>query len=117
MHEIIPLITLKQTIDREIESLKRSLCSFQIGQLRAQESRIQKRVDFLRNQGLYDNYGEISRLTGEIRRIQSRISTLEVRQSMGDDIRVEEEIRRLEEGVDVWFEFYEWLFRQTSLVS
>ena len=95
-HEIAGLVNLDKEIEREIEGLKRKLCSYQISQLRNEESRVKKRIEILRDKGLYDNYGSINRLTSELKKIQSKIGTLEIKESMGGDAEIEEKLSKLE---------------------
>jgi hypothetical protein len=40
-----------------------------------------KRVETLRVKGLYQNYGSISKISAEIKKIQSKISSLEMKES------------------------------------
>lgn len=97
-HEIAGLMNLDKEIERELEGLKRKLCSYQISQLRIEESRVKKRIEILRDKGLYDNYGSINRLTSELKKIQSKIGTLEIKESMGGDVEIENSLSKLVNG-------------------
>ena len=105
-HELVSIINLNNDIQQKIDSLRLKLCSYQIARLRDEEARIKKRVAILRDRGLYDNYGAINRLTSDLKKVQSRITTLEIRESMGDDIKIEDEILKLEQGVDISYEVF-----------
>jgi membrane-bound metal-dependent hydrolase YbcI (DUF457 family) len=94
-HEIAGLVNLDKEIERQLEGLKRKLCSYQISQLRNEESRVKKRIEILRDKGLYDNYGSINRLTSELKKIQSKIGTLEIKESMGGDAEIEDKLSKL----------------------
>ncbi|HNT13222.1 MAG TPA: hypothetical protein PKG59_20230, partial [Spirochaetota bacterium] len=109
-HEIAGLVNLDKEIERELEGLKRKLCSYQISQLRNEESRVKKRIEILRDKGLYDNYGSINRLTSELKKIQSKIGTLEIKESMGGDAEIEYKIVKLECGLGFSFEVFVFNF-------
>jgi len=94
-HEIAGLVNLDKEIERELESLKRKLCSYQISQLRNEESRVKKRIEILRDKGLYDNYGSINRHTSELKKIQSKIGTLEIKENIGGDEEISKTIINL----------------------
>jgi len=105
-HEIAGLVNLDKEIERELEGLKRKLCSYQISQLRNEESRVKKRIEILRDKGLYDNYGSINRLTTELKKIQSKIGTLEIKESMGGDADIMDKLSKLENGCSFIFDLY-----------
>ncbi len=105
-HEIAALVNLEEEVGKELSLLKRKLCSHQISQLRTDEARIKKRIDILRGKGLYENYGSINKLSSELKRIQSKISSLEIRESIGADAEVADKVARLEGGVGVSFEVF-----------
>ena len=65
-----------------------------------------KMFEILCNKGLYDNYGRISRHTSVLKKIHSKISTLELKESMGGDLELEEKIAKLESGVSFRFEVF-----------
>ena len=108
-HEIAGLVNLDKVIERELEGLKRKLCSYQISQLRNEESRIKKRIEILRDKGLYDNYGSINRLTSELKKIQSKIGTLEIKESIGGDADAVYKLEKIRDGLSVVFDVYFYL--------
>ena len=102
--EISRILNLHNEISVEVEKLKKQLCSYQISQLRGEESELKKRIETLRKKGLYNNYGRISRLTGEVKKIQSKISSLEMKESMGGDSEIKEKINLLTNGFHFYFD-------------
>lgn len=94
-HDIVGLVNVYKVVEIELESLKRNLCSTQISNLRSEESRIRNKIKILIQKGFYDNYGEIRRLNSELNKIQSQISTLELKESIGGDAEIEEKILKL----------------------
>jgi len=65
---------------------------------------LKKRVETLRAKGLYQNYGSISKLSTEIKKIQSKISSLEMKESIGGDAEIQEKINLLTNGFHFWFD-------------
>lgn len=102
--EISRILNLHNEIGTEVEKLKKQLCSYQVDQLRMQETELKKRVETLRNKGLYKNYGSISKLTSEIKKIQSKISSLEMKENLGGDAQIQEKINLLTNGFHFWFD-------------
>jgi membrane-bound metal-dependent hydrolase YbcI (DUF457 family) len=102
--EISRILNLHNEIGAEVEKLRKQLCSYQIDQLRREETALKKRIETLRNQGLYQNYGSISKLSAEIKKIQSRISSLEMKESIGGDAELQEKINLLTNGFHFWFD-------------
>jgi len=102
--EISRILNLHNEISVEIEKLKKQLCSYQISQLRGEESDIKKRIETLRKKGLYNNYGRISKLTGEVKKVQSKIGSLEMKESMGGDAEIQEKINLLTNGFHFYFD-------------
>ncbi len=107
--ELATLFGLNKEIKSELESLRRKLCSHQIAQLRNEELRYKKMIEIQRVKGLYENYGSITHLTSELKKIQSKISTLEIKESMGGDVEIEEKIYKLENGFGLSFEVFVFL--------
>jgi inner membrane protein len=102
--EISRILNLHNEISVEVEKLKKQLCSYQISQLRGEESELKKRIETLRKKGLYNNYGRISRLTDEVKKVQSKIGSLEMKESMGGDAELQEKIILLTNGFHFWFD-------------
>jgi hypothetical protein len=102
--EISRILNLHNEIGTEIEKLKKKLCSYQIDQLRGEESSLKKRIETLRDKGLYKHYGAITKLTGEVKKVQSKIGSLEMKESMGGDAEIQEKIHLLTNGFHFWFD-------------
>ena len=102
--EISRILNLHNEIGTEVEKLKKQLCSCQIEQMRGEESALKKRVETLRKKGLYKNYGRISKLSAEIKKIRSKISSLEMKESIGGDAEIQEKINLLTNGFHFWFD-------------
>jgi len=102
--EISRILNLHNEIGTEVEKLKKQLCSYQINQLRGEESDLKRRAEALRRKGLYQNYGSISKLSIEIKKIQSKISSLEMKESIGGDADIHEKINLLTNGFHFWFD-------------
>ena len=102
--EISRILNLHNEISVEVEKLKKQLCSYQISQLRGEESELKKRIETLRKKGLYNHYGRISKLTGEVKKVQSKISSLEMKESMGGDSEIQVKINLLTNGFHFYFD-------------
>ncbi len=102
--EISRILNLHNEIGTEIEKLKKKLCSYQIEQLRVEESELKKKVETLRIKGLYNNYSRISKLSADMKRVQSKVSSLEMKESMGGDAETQEKINLLTNGFHFWFD-------------
>ena len=87
-----------------MEKLKKQLCSYQISQLRGEESELKKRIETLRNKGLYKHYGAITKLSAEMKKIQGKVSSLEMKESMGGDAEIQEKINLLTNGFHFYFD-------------
>ncbi len=102
--EISRILNLHNEIGSEVEKLKKQLCSYQIEQLKIEEAALKKRIEILRKKGLYQNYGSISRLSAEIKKIQTKISSLEMKENIGGDAEIREKINLLTNGFNIWFD-------------
>ncbi len=102
--EISRILNLHNEIGVEIEKLKKQLCSYQINQLRGEEVSLKKRVESLRKRGLYKYYGSISKLSADVKKVQGKISSLELKESMGGDAVIREKIDLLTNGFHFWFD-------------
>jgi len=102
--EISRILNLHNEIGTEVEKLKKQLCSYQIDLLRGEEGALKKRVETLRAKGLYQNYGSISKLSAEVKKIQSKISSLEMKESIGGDAEIQEKLNLLTNGFHFWFD-------------
>jgi inner membrane protein len=102
--EISRILNLHNEIGTEIEKLKKKLCSYQIDQLRGEEATIKKRIESLRDKGLYKHYGAITKLTAEMKKIQGKVSSLEMKENMGGDAEIQEMIHLLTNGFHFWFD-------------
>lgn len=63
-----------------------------------------KRVETLRTGGLYQTYGSISKLSAEIKKVQSKISFLEMKEFIGGDAEIQDKINFLTNGIQFWFD-------------
>ncbi len=102
--EISRILNLHNEIGTEVEKLKKQLCSYQIDLLRIEEERLKKSIESLRKKGLYKNYGPISKHRDQLKKVQSKISTLEMKESLGGDAEIQEKINLLENGFQFWFD-------------
>lgn len=102
--EISRILNFHNEISVEVEKLKKQLCSYQISQLRGEESELKKRIETLRMKGLYNNYGRISKLTSEVKKVQSKIGSLEMKESIGGDAEIQEKINLLTNGFHFYFD-------------
>lgn len=102
--EISRILNLHNEIGTEVEKLKKQLCSYQVDQLHIEEEQLKKRIESLRKKGLYRNYGSISRISSEIKKVQTKISTLEMKESLGGDADKQEKINLLTNGFHFWFD-------------
>jgi len=109
-YEIFLLSNLSEEINKEIITLKQKLCSFQISQLRLEESNIKNKITYLRSKNVYDNYGVIVDLSSNLKKIQNKITTLEIREKLKEDIEFEDKIKNLESGLSVFYNLSSFTF-------
>ncbi len=102
--EISRILNLHNEIGVEVEKLKKQLCSYQIEQLQGEEVSLKKRVESLRKKGLYKYYGSISKLSADVKKVQSKFSSLEMKESMGGDAVIREKIDLLTNGFHFYFD-------------
>ena len=104
-HELVSILYMNQVRENRIKDLKGKLSSYQAEQLKNEEGKILKRINLLKSKGFYANYSNIIKLNGELKKIQSRIDTLNMRVASGADEAVLREIEDLKEfkvTVDLW---------------
>ncbi len=105
-HELADVIHIEKDRNRELFSLRSKTSSYQITQLQAEETSLKRRLVALQRKGLYDNYTQIHRLTGELRKIESRIDTLKMREASGADVDLLMKIEKLEKEFGVEYKLY-----------
>ncbi|MBP7583465.1 MAG: hypothetical protein KBA61_05505 [Spirochaetes bacterium] len=109
-HELADVINIVKDRQRELFSLRFKTSSYQITQLQAEESSLKRRLIALRRRGLYENYPQIHRLTGELKKIDSRIDTLKMREVSGADVDLLKKIEKLEKEFGVEYKCLELVF-------
>ncbi len=105
-HELADIVHIEQDRQRELFSLRSKTSSYQITQLRAEETSLKRRLTALQRKGLYENYPQIHRLTDELRKIESRIDTLRMREASGADVDVLMKIEKLEKEFGLEYKLY-----------
>jgi len=99
--ELREVYTIDRDRQREIEIMRRSLCSYQIARLKEEYASVNRKINRLVKKGFYENYGPIMRLNDEQKKIESRIDTLKMNQATGADEKNLLSIRSMEEGFSV----------------
>jgi len=100
-HELTDIITIERDRNRELESLKSKTATYQISRLLGEEASIKKRISQLAQKGFYENYHTINRLNGELKKIESRIETLRLRDASGADVDLGMKIEKLEKDFGI----------------
>jgi len=95
-HELTDIINIERDRNRELESLRSKTAVYQITRLQAEEGAVKKRITRLSQKGFYENYHAIARLNGELKKIESRIETLRMRDAAGADVDMVLKIEKLE---------------------
>jgi hypothetical protein len=78
-----------------------SLCT---PQLRGEEAALKKRIETLRVKGLYKHCGAMTKLSAEMKKVQVKVCSLEMKESMGGDTEIQEKIHLLTNGFHLWFD-------------
>jgi len=63
-------------------------------------------AETLQREGLYENYPQIHRLTGELKKIESRIDTLKMLEASGADVDVLMKIEKMEKDLGLEYTLY-----------
>jgi len=85
----------------ELESLRSKTSIIQIALLKNEETSIKKRLSALSQRGFYENFRSIARLSGELKKIESRIENLRMRDASGADVDLGFKIEKLERDFGV----------------
>ena len=104
--ELGDIIRIEKDRSREIQSLRAKTSAYQIGRLHAEEANLKRRLISLQKKGFYENYLVINRLNNELKKIESRIDTLMMREASGGDVDTIMKIEKLEKGFDVIYKVY-----------
>jgi hypothetical protein len=89
---------------------KISLSRLQLRQV--EETSLKRRLAALQLKGLYENcppQKKIHRLTGEHKKVESRIDTLKMREASGADVDLLIKIEKLEKEFGVEYKLYTWV--------
>ena len=105
-HELADVIHIEKDRQRELASLRSKTSAYQITQLQAEEASLKHRLSSLQRKGLYENYPKIHRLTGVLKKIESRIDALKMREASGADVDVLMKIEKLEKEFGVKYNLY-----------
>lgn len=82
---------------------------YQINQLETEELKVLNNINILKSRGFYVNYSRIIKLNGELKKLQSRIDTLNLKIATGSDEPVIREIKMIEDGYRVNYDL--WVYR------
>ena len=104
--ELGDIIRLDKEREREIKSLKSKTSAYQIDRLNDEEASIKRRLITLQRKGFYENYLEISRLNSELKKVESRIDTLKMREASGADVDTIMKIEKMEKDFNVEYKVY-----------
>jgi hypothetical protein len=104
--ELGDIIKIEKERSREIQSLRAKTSAYQIDRLNAEESSLKRRLVFLQKKGFYENYLVINRLNNELKKIESRIDTLKMREASGADVDLIIRIEKMEKEFEVDYKVY-----------
>lgn len=104
--ELGDIIRLNKEREREIKALKSKTSAYQIDRLNEEEASIKRRLIALQRKGFYENYLVINRLNSELKKVESRIDTLKMREASGADVDVIMKIEKMEKDFSVEFRLY-----------
>ena len=104
--ELLDIIGIEKDRNAELKSLQSKLSSSQLYALSKEEERLKVRIKKLSQSGFYENYKPISMLNSEIKKIQFRIETIRIKESLGTEIELEQKIEKLERGFAVEYELF-----------
>jgi inner membrane protein len=105
-HELADVIHIEKDRNREIASLRAKTSLVQINLLQAEETSLKRRLAALQRKGLYENYPQIHRLTGELKKVESRVDSLKMREASGADVDLLMKIEKLEKEFGVDYKLY-----------
>lgn len=94
--ELVDIVNIERARRYEIDALKSRVPEYQIQRLEAESRRVKDRMNQLKHRGFYANYREITRLNGELKKIESRIDTLNMQAAAGADAETRIRIEQME---------------------
>jgi len=104
--ELGDIIRIEKDRGREIQSLRAKTSAYQIERLHAEEAHLKRRLIALQKKGFYENYLIINRLNNELKKIESRIDTLMMREASGGDVDTILKIENMEKDFIINYEIY-----------
>jgi len=104
--EMGDIIRIEKDRCREIQSLRAKTSAYQIERLHAEEVNLKRRLIALQKKGFYENYLVINRLNNELKKIESRIDTLKMREASGGDVDAIMKIEKMEKEFNVQYKLY-----------
>ncbi len=107
--ELGDTIRIEKDRGREIQSLRAKTSACQIERLHSEEANLKRRLIALQKKGFYENYYVINRLNNELKKIESRIDTLMMREASGSDVDTLTMIEKIEKDFNVQYRVYVFL--------
>jgi len=104
--ELGDIIRIEKDRGREIQSLRAKTSAYQIDRLHAEEASLKRRLIALQKKGFYENYLIINKLNNELKKIESRIDTLNMREASGSDVDILVKIDKMEKEFNVEYNIY-----------
>ena len=104
--ELGEILALEQMRNAELETLKTKQSSYQIARLTAESQNLSAKVKQLSAKGFYSHYAEIIRINNEIKKIDSRIDALRMRETSGSDADTAAKIEQMENAYGVEYEVW-----------
>lgn len=104
--ELGDIIRIEKDRGREIQSLRAKTSAYQIERLHSEEESLKRRLIALQKKGFYENYLIINRLNNELKKIESRIDTLMMREASGGDVDTVSKIEKMKNEFDVDYKLY-----------
>ena len=96
------VLNIYTVIKNEIELLTKKLVSTQIAKLKEEELLLKKKLNILKF-NFYGNYGKITRLSNELKSVQTRIKTLELQATVDQDAEIKQKIEQLQHA-RLWYD-------------
>ena len=104
--ELGEIIALEHMRNAELETLKAKQSSFQIVRLSAEKKRLEDNIKSLSSRGLYANYDRVMTMNNEVKKIESRIDSLRLREVSGADADTAAKIEAMENAYSVEYEVW-----------
>lgn len=104
--ELGDIIRIEKDRGREIHLLRAKTSAYQIDRLNAEEASVKRKLIALQKKGFYENYLVINRLNNELKKIESRIDTLQMKEASGADVDIIMKIEKIEKDFSVNFKLY-----------